>query len=172
LDVAQPVWFRAQHKTDARRILAAGDALGAAPNLVQSAGMEIGENWNFHRLPRISWQVSCLPLLRGVESSMRKTIGLACALVIGTLSLNGVAAQAQGQEQCGPHDQVVKVLNAKYQESQRATGLINEKAMMEVYISSRGTWTMVVTNEAGISCVLAAGEAWDELPVKILGQSS
>jgi hypothetical protein len=105
---------------------------------------------------------------------MRKTIGLACALAIGTLGLDALPAnaQAQGQEQCGPHDQVVKVLNVKYQESQRALGLINEKAMMEVYISSRGTWTMVVTNEAGISCVLAAGEAWDEMPLKTFGQSS
>jgi hypothetical protein len=109
---------------------------------------------------------------------MRKTIGLACALAIGTLSLNALKApaQTQGQEQaqaqCGPRDQVVKVLNAKYQENQRALGLINEKAMMEVYISARGTWTMVVTNEAGISCVLAAGEAWDEMPLKAFGQSS
>src|SRR5262245_12523684 len=105
---------------------------------------------------------------------MRKAIGLACALMIGTLTSNTLPAnaQAQGQEQCGPRDQVVKVLNAKYQESQRALGLINEKAMMEVYISSRGTWTMVVTNDAGISCVLAAGEDWDELPLKALGQSS
>jgi hypothetical protein len=103
---------------------------------------------------------------------MRKTIGLACALAIGGLNTLPAKAQTQGQGQCGPRDQVVKVLSAKYHESQRALGLINEKAMMEVYISSRGTWTMVVTNEAGISCVLAAGEAWDELPLTALGQSS
>jgi hypothetical protein len=81
-------------------------------------------------------------------------------------------AQAQGRDQCGPRDQVVKVLNAKYQESQRALGLINEKAMMEIYISPAGTWTMVVTNEAGVTCVLAAGEAWDEMPAKTLRHSS
>lgn len=67
---------------------------------------------------------------------------------------------------------MVKVLNAKYQESQRALGLINEKAMMEVYISPAGTWTMVVTNDAGLTCVLAAGEAWDEMPEKALGPAS
>ena len=66
---------------------------------------------------------------------------------------------------------MVKALNAKYQESQRALGLINDKAMMEVYISAKGTWTMVVTNDQDMSCVLAAGEAWDEKPVK-LGTSS
>jgi len=102
---------------------------------------------------------------------MRKIIGLACALAIGTL-YSSVALSAQAQDQCGPREQVVKVLNAKYQESQRALGLINERAMMEVYISPAGTWTMVVTNEAGVTCVLAAGEAWDELPTKALGPSS
>jgi hypothetical protein len=104
---------------------------------------------------------------------MRKIIGLACALAIGTLYY-GMAppAQAQAQEQCAPRDQVIKVLNAKYQESQRALGLINERAMMEIFISQRGTWTMVVTNDAGVTCVLAAGEAWDEMPTKVLGPSS
>jgi hypothetical protein len=102
---------------------------------------------------------------------MRKTIGLACALAIGTLTTN-TALRAETQQQCGPRDEVVKVLNAKYQESQRALGLINEKAMMEVYISAQGTWTMVVTNDQGLSCVIAAGESWDEMPAKVLGPSS
>ena len=99
---------------------------------------------------------------------MRRMIGLACALSIGTLS----SAMAQQQSQCAPHEEVVKVLNAKFQESQRAVGLINEKAMMEVFISRQGTWTMVVTNEAGMSCVMAAGEAWDEKPTQVLGLGS
>ncbi|MGE0242268.1 MAG: hypothetical protein AB7S59_26400, partial [Parvibaculaceae bacterium] len=62
---------------------------------------------------------------------MRKMTGPACALAIGTLCFSPVVA-AQAPEQCGPRDQVVKVLNANYQESQRALGLIKEKAMMEV----------------------------------------
>ena len=36
----------------------------------------------------------------------------------------------------------------------------------------QGTWTMVVTNDAGMSCVLAAGEAWDEMPTHVAGRSS
>jgi hypothetical protein len=102
---------------------------------------------------------------------MRKMIGLACALTISTLSFSA-ALPAKAQEQCAPRDKVVKVLNAKYQESQRALGLINEKAMMEVYISPAGTWTMVVTNDAGLTCVLAAGEAWDEMPAKAFGPAT
>lgn len=102
---------------------------------------------------------------------MRRISKLACAFAMCTFTLSAMAS-AQTQQQCGPRDEVVKVLNAKYQENQRALGLINEKAMMEVYISPAGTWTMVVTNEAGLSCVLAAGEAWDEMPAKAMGPAS
>jgi hypothetical protein len=105
-----------------------------------------------------------------MEIRMRKILGLACALLLSAPSASVV--QAQSQSQCGPRDQVIKVLNAKFQENQRAIGLINEKAMMEVYISPQGTWTMVVTNDAGMSCVLAAGEAWDEMPTRVAGPSS
>jgi hypothetical protein len=111
-------------------------------------------------------------LVADVESKMRKRTGLACALLFSTLYASAVEAQSQGQAQCGPREEVAKVLNAKFQESQRAIGLINEKAVMEVYISPKGTWTMVVTNEAGMSCVLAAGEAWDEKPTPVAGPFS
>ena len=97
---------------------------------------------------------------------MRRLLGLACGLFFSTLPAAALEAQ------CAPHEEVVKVLNAKFQESQRAIGLINEQAMMEVFISKQGTWTMVVTNESGMSCVMAAGEAWDEKPTQVLGLGS
>jgi len=31
---------------------------------------------------------------------------------------------------------------------------------------------MVITNDGGVSCVVAAGEAWDEMPTRIAGPSS
>lgn len=99
---------------------------------------------------------------------MRKTSGLACALMIGTL-ITGLASSAQAQGRCGPHGEIVKVLGGKYKESRRALGLINEKAVMEVYISSKGTWTMLVTDQSGLTCILAAGDAWDEAPILVQG---
>lgn len=101
---------------------------------------------------------------------MQRMIGLAAGMLAGTLMAS--AADAQSQSQCAPRTDVVKVLAAKYQESPRVVGLINEKAMMEIYASPKGTWTMVVTNEKGVSCVLADGEAWDERPAVALGPSS
>ena len=99
---------------------------------------------------------------------MCRTSGLACALMIGTL-FTGLASPAEAQGRCGPHGEIVKVLNGKYKENRRALGLINDKAMMEVYLSAKGTWTMLVTDQAGITCILAAGDAWDEAPLLVQG---
>ena len=99
---------------------------------------------------------------------MHRIRGFACALAIVTLSVSA----AQAQSQCAPRKEIVQVLAAKYQENRHALGLINEKAVMEVYISPQGTWTMVVTNEAGMSCIMAAGESWNEKPTQIAGPLS
>ena len=92
---------------------------------------------------------------------MRKTIGLACALALGTLT----AFPALAQQQCGPRDDVVKLLHTKYLESQRALGLIDDRSMMEVFISARGSWTMVVTKPGGLTCVIGTGRDWNARPV-------
>lgn len=99
---------------------------------------------------------------------MRRTSGLACALMIGTL-FTSLASSAEAQGRCGPHGEIIKVLNGKYQENRRALGLINEKAVMEVYISRKGTWAMLVIDRSGMTCVIAAGDAWDEAPVLAQG---
>ena len=35
---------------------------------------------------------------------------------------------------------------------------------LEVLASDGGTWTIIVTRLAGRSCVVASGEAWEEVP--------
>jgi hypothetical protein len=99
---------------------------------------------------------------------MRKSSGFACALMIGTL-VTALASPAQAQGRCGPHDAIVKVLAGKYQENRHALGLINEKAVMEVFISPKGTWTMLVTDQRGLTCIIAAGDAWEQAPILAQG---
>lgn len=99
---------------------------------------------------------------------MRGITLFACAMMVGTLPLSSAHAQVQ----CASRMDVVKVLAAKYQESPRAFGLINEKAMMEIFTSPKGTWTLIVTHDNGLTCVVASGEAWDEMPVTAMGPAS
>ncbi len=99
---------------------------------------------------------------------MRRITLFACAMLLGALPLSSASAQVQ----CALRPDIIKVLAAKYQESQRALGLISEKAMMEIYTSPKGTWTLLVTHDNGLSCVVASGEAWDELPAVAMGPAS
>ena len=57
------------------------------------------------------------------------------------------------------------MLNSQYDETARAIGVISEEAVLEVFVSKdTGTWTVLVTDPKGLSCVLAAGQAWQETP--------
>ena len=94
---------------------------------------------------------------------MPRKSGFACALLIGTL-VTSFSSLGQAQERCAPHGDVVKVLAGKYQESRRAAGLISEKAVLELFTSPKGTWTMLVTDQRGVTCIIAAGDAWDDAP--------
>lgn len=81
--------------------------------------------------------------------------GLAAALVAAS------TASAQAQLNCGPHGDLVAHLGEKYQERQLGYGTIGNFAIMEIYAAAAGTWTVIVTDVAGKSCIVAAGEGWE-----------
>ncbi len=69
---------------------------------------------------------------------------------------------------CGNRPAIVMQLARKYQEFQRATGLIDSgRAKAELYVSRKGTWTMLVTMTNGKSCIVAAGTDWDSAIVSL-----
>ncbi len=47
-------------------------------------------------------------------------------------------------------------------------GLANAgKAMFELFVSEKGSWTVVVSEPNGSSCILVSGESWQQLPLLI-----
>ena len=79
------------------------------------------------------------------------------------------AAQAQTSN-CAPHEVVVAHLAEGYGESRQSIGLAQNNAVVEVFASvETGTWTITVTQPGGLTCLVAAGEAFqhlaEELPV-------
>jgi hypothetical protein len=92
---------------------------------------------------------------------MFKEICIAACL-IGMLG--GVApthAQAIMQVPCGKRDDLIKLLGSKYQEKLANTGVTAVGQLVEVYVSEKGTWTVLSSQPTGISCILAAGSAWE-----------
>ncbi|AZN96759.1 hypothetical protein EJ066_05330 [Mesorhizobium sp. M9A.F.Ca.ET.002.03.1.2] len=82
----------------------------------------------------------------------------------GALALVTNAASAQYQY-CVEHGDLVAHLSEKFQEKQFAFGLIGHMAIMEVFVAETGTWTIIVTDVAGRSCIVAAGEHWENVVI-------
>ena len=89
---------------------------------------------------------------------MKRTIALSMMLA----ALGG-AATAQNNA-CAPRDQVVERLAGKYGETRQSMGLGSNNAVMEVFASDEtGSWTITVTMTNGMTCLVASGQAFEEL---------
>lgn len=81
---------------------------------------------------------------------------------LATAILIGLAVEAAAAEMvCGRHEAFVSYLAQTHHESPQAIGLTDGGLMLEVFVSSDGGWTILLTNPEGLACVLAFGEAWD-----------
>jgi hypothetical protein len=76
------------------------------------------------------------------------------ALALSTLS-------AEAQFICGGHSDLVAGLAQAFQQKQIGYGVIGQAAIVEVYVSTSGTWTMLVTDVQGRSCIFATGDGWE-----------
>jgi hypothetical protein len=97
----------------------------------------------------------------------RKTIysSLCAAAAVAVLSFHPMPVATAQDTPCAERNNVVDTLGSQYKESPRAIGLVSKEAVLEIFVSDSGTWTVVVTDPQGVSCVLAAGQSWEEIPV-------
>lgn len=87
---------------------------------------------------------------------------LAAAALASTMTLPVVTtASAQAPEFCGKRTEIVAKLAADFKEKSMAVGRVDESAVVEVFVSTDGTWTILATGTDGNSCVVSAGEGWD-----------
>ena len=83
-----------------------------------------------------------------------------------------LSTQASASTACGAHDKIAQALKAKYQEQRRMMGVVSPTTVMEVFTSPKGTWTVLVTDTTGTSCITASGEDYQEVPVTVAGLES
>jgi len=71
---------------------------------------------------------------------------------------------------CTDHGKMVKTLNGQFQERRHGLGIAAANSgVMELFLSDAGSWTVVITMVNGVSCVLAAGHAWQDTSKTALG---
>lgn len=81
--------------------------------------------------------------------------------------LPGWAASA-----CALRADLTAHLEGKYRETQTGAGLQSGTRIVEIWASESGSWTIVVTDPRGVSCILASGSHWREIAPEaaLLGQ--
>lgn len=79
---------------------------------------------------------------------------LSAALVLAILAGPASAQQIQ----CGHADLVRAALATGFQEARRFAGL-SRAAIIELWHSESGSWTVLVIRSDGVACILATGEA-------------
>ncbi len=74
---------------------------------------------------------------------------------------------ANAQMMCGERNTILTTLEKTYSETPVSMGLASNGAIIEILASPLGTFTIILTRPNGLSCVMAAGESWENLPKNI-----
>jgi len=90
-----------------------------------------------------------------------RTTAILAALVIASFL---IAPTALAQSVCSSHKTVTDNLRKAYAETPVSMGVTVGGAVVEVYASSEGTWTLMITQPNGVTCLIAAGKDWETLP--------
>lgn len=79
------------------------------------------------------------------------------------LTLLTVPSFASAQTSCAQREFVVKRLATGYGETFQGGGIQSEEKVFEVWYSEEdGTWTILMTQADGVSCIMASGTDWRE----------
>ena len=101
-----------------------------------------------------------------------KRIALALAgsaAALGVLLAQPPAAETTPQgvtiQACDRYDDLKSQLGRQFKEVPTAFGLQMNGHLLQVFVSEEtGTWTIISTAPSGVSCIVAAGESWEDLP--------
>ncbi|MEX0337953.1 MAG: hypothetical protein AB3N11_02825 [Arenibacterium sp.] len=91
---------------------------------------------------------------------------LATALVFGAAALAPPASAQTAQ--CMPRDTLIETLQTKFGESLTGGGLQSENQLLELWSSQNtGSFTVLLTQPNGISCVVASGQNWNSNVIQV-----
>lgn len=107
-------------------------------------------------------------------SRMRSVISLGLTvLVFAAMMISLKVTDASAQNACFERGALIKHLGGKFDEAPVAAGLAANGSVLEVFTSPDGiTWTIVLTQPNGATCVMASGESWMGMPIPVKGKIS
>lgn len=66
--------------------------------------------------------------------------------------------------ECAAYDDMIGILESRFAETVRATGLAATGTVMQIIASEAGTWTIIVVDPTGQACIAAHGTGYAEAP--------
>lgn len=94
---------------------------------------------------------------------MKKTL---LAITAAFIAFSAIPTGSHAQTVCGERTEFVSKLNNGYAEKPVSLGLASNGAMIEVFASENGTFSIIVTQPGGTSCLVAAGDNWASAPTR------
>ena len=82
------------------------------------------------------------------------------------LGLASAVMPVHAQTSCAAHDELAAHLEKKFGERPVSWGLSSNGFLVEVFSSEAGSWTIVLTNPLGTSCIRATGDGWSDTPAR------
>ena len=91
------------------------------------------------------------------------------ALFISMWAVVVYTHDAAAQTVCGERSEIVEKLKKGYAESPISIGLASNGSIIEIFASEQGTFSIVISQPGGNSCMVAAGENWQSAPKTVKG---
>jgi hypothetical protein len=89
---------------------------------------------------------------------------IAASLGLGALLAATGPAFPQASQICAMRKDVLARLATAYGETRQSIGLGENNQVVEVFASPEtGTWTITVTNPNGLTCLVASGQAFEDV---------
>lgn len=97
---------------------------------------------------------------------MRLLLGTATALLLlllpGSLAMSQTIPQSD-MARCMPHIQMAAELGDRFQEYKLGGGISVDGTLLELFASTSGTFTVLKTLPAGLSCIVDFGVGWQSV---------
>ena len=95
--------------------------------------------------------------------TMILTLGAAITMSAAALL---ATPEATAQQMCLIRDDAIERLSKQHGEAVTGRGLAQGgRAMVELLTNEQGSWTLVITDVKGRSCIIGVGEAWQSIKV-------
>ena len=96
---------------------------------------------------------------------MREVMRLAIIVIITLVGLLWYSIAKAGPLICGPRDKIAKTLNQLHEEVPRFRAIApGGKTLLEIYVSPKGTFSMLVVQPNKRACFALTGKDWIEAP--------